>query len=71
MSIGVEAEEGLCCFDGFIFVFVSAVTHLAFTVAAHSVGVNGEDVCREMAGGVTELSKGDLELLGVEYGMGV
>lgn len=71
MGVGIEAEEGLQGLDGALVLVVPVSSGLAFGVASHVVGVNGEQVPCIVFAGPSEPSEGALQLLGLGDGVRV
>jgi hypothetical protein len=63
VRIGIEDKEGLSDFGGLGIVLLAMSAHLPFAVAAHAMGIDGEEFAAEMPGSASELSQRDLQLL--------
>ena len=70
-GLDVETEEGLSGFEGLGLVLVLSPDHLALGIAAQPVGVDGQQISLEVSAGASDLTEGDLELLGLGDGVGV
>lgn len=67
MGIGVEDEEGRCHLSGTLGLVVAVAAHVPLTVAAHTVGIDGQQPSLEVAGGSANFAQGDLEALTVNH----
>lgn len=69
-GVGVDDKKGLGVFDRGGVGGEGTPPHLALGIAAHAVGIDGEEFAAEMAAGVALVSEGDLEGLGLGDGVG-
>lgn len=57
VSVGIQGEEGLGHLGGSIAVVVSMTAHLAFTVTAHAMGIDSQQLGLVVTGGAANLSQ--------------
>ena len=69
-GVGVEAEERLDGFDGVFVLMVTVPPGLAFGIAAHVVGVDGQQVSGIVSAGPAQAAQGELQGLGLLDGVG-
>lgn len=63
VRIGIKDKEGLRDLGGLRIIILSMPAHLPFAVAAHAMGIDGQEVAAEMPGSASEQSQRDLKLL--------
>lgn len=68
-GVGIEAEEGLDGFDGAFVRIMPVASGLAFGIAAHGVGVDGQQISGIVSAGPAQAAQGELEGLGLLDGM--
>lgn len=70
-SVGVEAEEELGEFAGFLAGMIAAPWHLALAGTVHPMGIDRQETAAEMPPSAAEASEDNLQMLCLLDGMGV
>ena len=63
-GIDVQDEEGLGRLDGPLPAILAVGPHVPLAVAAHAMGIDGQQPAPEVARGAADLAEGDLEVAG-------